>query len=242
MDRHICTNIKKVALQETTKEEGTKQIGCILDCSRKFSDIADFDFHMDLGDHDGNFFFTCPSCPKKFASTKAMKGHNCISENVPRQTSVTEEVGEMDLMPGESKTKDISPKRFTALNSKIKDVWQNVKTDLDKETCIVKELVKIEAQKINEQSKGESSISLSSSSESGLKLFPCKECGRKLSSEANLEVHLRIHQEQNVKPCRSKGCSETFETKTLLTEHKLAAHDVDKDKVKKKFKSLQTYT
>ena len=45
--RHICTNIKKVAIQEAAKEEeGTKPIGCILDCSRKFSDIADFDFHI----------------------------------------------------------------------------------------------------------------------------------------------------------------------------------------------------
>ena len=193
------------------------------------------------GYHNGEFFFTCPTCPKKFASTKAMKGHSCIFEHILRKDITDKEVGEMDLMHEESKTKDLSAKRFTALNAKIEDVDHNVEKDLDKKTHIenapVKDIVKIKAQTLNEKSKGESSIFSSSKKvdpESANTLFPCKECGQKLSTERNLEVHLRIHQEQNIKLCRSTGCSEAFETHNLLKEHKIAAHGVNKDKVKEK--------
>ena len=46
-------------------------------CAKVFNDLAEFDLHMKVGDHDGGFFFSCPGCKKKFASTKAMKSHPC---------------------------------------------------------------------------------------------------------------------------------------------------------------------
>ena len=70
-------NIIEYTLEGIIKTEKQTVISCVLDCSKVFNDLAEFDLHMKVGDHDGGFFFSCPGCMKKFASTKAMKSHPC---------------------------------------------------------------------------------------------------------------------------------------------------------------------
>ena len=91
LKRHRCPLLKtedsikaETVLEENIKSE--KSISCILDCSKVFEDLAEFDLHMSVGDHDGIFFFTCSGCDKKFASTKAMKNHVC-QQNVENSTT-----------------------------------------------------------------------------------------------------------------------------------------------------------
>ena len=82
--RHSCPVIKaessiktETPMEGIIKTEKQTVISCILDCSKVFNDLEEFDLHMKVGDHDGGFFFSCPGCKKKFASTKAMKSHPC---------------------------------------------------------------------------------------------------------------------------------------------------------------------
>ena len=90
LKRHRCPSLKveeSIKTEEPIKSE--KSIGCILDCSKVFEDLASFDLHMAVGDHDGLFFFSCSGCDKKFASTKSMKGHIC-QKHTEEETVATE--------------------------------------------------------------------------------------------------------------------------------------------------------
>ena len=95
--KHNCQEIKTEITKETEDisnlisrtVEREPVLVCILDCSRRFSDQADLDLHIEAGDHLGSLFFPCNGCPKKFTSTMAMKDHICNS--AVREAKVVEQ-------------------------------------------------------------------------------------------------------------------------------------------------------
>ena len=234
--RHICKNVKKETFEGApVKNEGPNLIGCVLDCSRKFMNVEDFDLHMDVGDHDGNFFFTCTTCPKKFASTKALKGHICCGNSGKEDRYRLDET----QIQAESLSKTSSANVAQMLEAQIEFPEQQPQKDPPGQNDSDENVQNIDVKVKDSQSVASNSSTkeiCGAAPQSDLTSHSCKKCGRKLSSEKKLEIHLRIHQEQSVKVCRSIGCMESFETQDLLNEHKFAVHGIVGTHVKEKCK------
>ena len=223
LKRHRCPLLKaEESIKAETLLEGNvkseKSISCILDCSKVFQDLAEFDLHMSVGDHDGLFFFTCSGCEKKFASTKAMKGHVCqqdVEINPPEISGNVPTVG--NARPIEEKNEDLGEGGEASIAVE----------DIAKE----KELV------ANEENVGKENLTLVGTDTdfdgnyqrielSELNSLSCNECGQSFSAVATLEFHLRVHRIEKIQHCRSTGCGLTFASQELFLQHKLAQHGI----------------
>ena len=75
-NKHTKIMAKVENRSDSTKSQpDSNNLKCILDCTKTFSTREDLDKHMIAGDHNGQFFFVCSKCPKKFGSTREMRNH-----------------------------------------------------------------------------------------------------------------------------------------------------------------------
>ena len=261
--RHSCPVIKaessiktETPLEGIIKTEKQTVISCILDCSKVFNDLAEFDLHMKVGDHDGGFFFSCPGCKKKFASTKAMKSHPC-QQNVEMEEMM--EGTNMDVgiaittiqtlpplnnmnenmsQPQKSMAADIvQQKQSSTSEEEGVMTFENVAAEEREEGAVEKKSKKngqdgkmeskaAQAQVASTSSTGFDEMLQEQELSEQLDSLSCTQCGQNFSSAANLEFHLRVHRIEKIRPCRSSGCEATFANVDLLAEHKLVAHGI----------------
>jgi len=204
----------KSSPDEFIKVEKETAIPCVLDCSKTFSQKADFDRHMEIGDHDGAFFFSCKKCPKKFDSTKAMKTHICdltVKHN-PVKTEVTEK-----KMTKINKAEAKQVEKTPASEHQVKTVVSSRKSE-------AKNTYEPKSRPQTDQNKHVDVQTKTAEDELHDPSLECKECGNKLPSSESLSIHIRIHKEQNVHACRAKDCGATFSAHQDLWDHKLASH------------------
>ena len=133
--------------------KGPENVKCILDCTKTFGNKEELEKHMEVGDHNGIFFFTCSKCPKKFGSTADMKKHMMyfhegrrdVKEEIRR--TQTDEVKVFDLVPSVKSSikneevflkEDVLPNHSLELESQINHVVDS-KSDfnLEKENAII---------------------------------------------------------------------------------------------------------
>ena len=81
---HAPSDLKQIKELPQVKNSGEfvqNNLKCILDCKKTFSTKEDLDQHMIVGDHNGQFFFSCSKCPRKFGSTKEMRVHEASTHD-----------------------------------------------------------------------------------------------------------------------------------------------------------------
>ena len=239
-DKDFCSDGSKKAhvLKKHSEREAkvkiaakkdAKSIKCILDCSTTFETSEQLSAHMEVGDHDGIFFFTCSKCPKKFGSTGEMKQH-------------------MEDSHGSKKVKEELMRQTKAENTEIKRVVENVvQSQASNEQSIVKStkmqikndpgpkdsnIQIFEFSGVDDQLEEDEEEELSfCEDDNALKYkdyLKCDECGKFLPSESSLQIHIRIHEEQKIHVCKSsKSCTAKFYTLEQFSAHRLSHHGED---------------
>merc|ERR1712098_779115 len=98
--KHNQSSSEKVKKEKVNTEQNVKTEICeifkcsVSDCTREFSSKYQLEKHIELMDHEGDFFFSCAKCPKKFASSLGLKIHgrdSCDDTASERETLVKEE-------------------------------------------------------------------------------------------------------------------------------------------------------
>merc|ERR1719509_759395 len=106
------TDKVKLSVKRETMIREVMRLSCILDCTKAYSTQTDLDHHMEIGDHNGAFFFTCQKCPKKFASTKLLKTHICdLTAGQCKEFKIEKEIIRSDPKVNPIKVKKGSPKK-----------------------------------------------------------------------------------------------------------------------------------
>ena len=222
-------------------EFGQNNLKCILDCKKTFSTKEDLDQHMIVGDHNGQFFFSCSKCPRKFGSTKEMRVHEASTHDqsqkdknlntIPQEFQFTcskcsetfESTIEMRKHMTEFHILDVDLRQQT----KRKPTPQLVEDDTEEKVNSLEHLSSRGAQSETkstgtkktktEETKGDSDIDLK-----------CKECGSYLPSSASLKIHEQIHEQQNIHVCSANDeCTARFPSKKRLNVHMLQKHGLE---------------
>ena len=247
-DKDFCNNaskrkheLKKHPEKEMKSPPGLKNIKCILDCTKRFGDNDQLQKHMDVGDHNGIFFFSCSKCPKKFGATADMKKHvidsheqrevkgelqgGRIEEKIVQLLDRTEAKPSkessfskhLQLQSSSScKTSELAPDN-AGLEENLENNLENNKIDETTETNDE------DSEDETHEKIGEDIIDVKYKD-----YLKCDECGKYLPSPTSLQIHQRIHEEQKIHVCKSsKDCKARFYILEEFKAHKFSQHGED---------------
>ena len=255
--KHKCHEIKTEVTKETENISRTVKretlLVCILDCSRRFSEQADLDVHLEAGDHLGALFFPCNGCPKKFTSTKSMKEHMCNSAEGQVKDIVFEE--SEPIFPIQDVVSDQDQEGFRSKFSTHSDDLKlprtppkiHMESSNEEEEHICKCDARFPSQillrrhemtkhQLNKETKTKQKCDLCDykagkyqmknhmSRHSSEKNFICIECGKKFKKAASLKPHMLIH--KGVKKYNCEQCGQGFFSRPALTNHSNNKHNM----------------
>ena len=169
-----------------------------------------------------NFYFFCKFCPKKFLSLKISRKHGCndlgLSFALKKENRNIKVVKNIQFECDSVKAADITKEDDgIEAQSSTKVKVQIVPTEKSISQYIIAQTndTKLKSFDVKFENQTQSS-------------FPCSICQKILTSNDNLEIHLKIHTIKQILSCQFPDCEQTFTTQNFLWEHMLNIHRVNK--------------
>ena len=230
---------KKVKKEKSSKRKDRRsengQFACE-ECGQSFKQKRLLNQHQ-ARVHEKVVRFSCFVCQKGFYDRHHMLGHLSVHDDARKSEERTLPEDLVIKMKEDGKVvfqgKDLTQDLVCSFCNKIFDrrggkERHERETDCEKKQQRKKfSISRQDVDKDENSSKEEIPAKLETEEEKNL--FPCQDCGRSLPSADSLDIHMKIHLEQNVVPCTAWNCTATFPTQKELLDHKLADHGMSRE-------------
>jgi len=205
------------------------------ECEKTFSDHNDLDKHVDKEDHDGNIFFICPDCPKKFVSSDGLKEHYsshkevAIEKNKTNSESVKNEFTEPQEYILKEEVNDVdleSPQKTYNFPCDLCDKYLSTNEALVIHKIIHAEKTKYkcEVEDCSLDFANRKTMLQHMRVDHGIEKTPdsrmfhmCPDCGKQFSTKSSMENHQIKHSDDKNFVCME--CGKQFKRKESLHFH-----------------------